>query len=135
MRCREVEREALLRGELKERVESDAAEVVVAGIGFGQFVRRMRGRDGEDMKASSFAGADTDLGVFDDDATLGLAGDALGSGEEDLGIGFAIGNIAGSDNGMKVFGDTDGLHDGVDVGAWGGGTDRGWNIGCVELLE
>ena len=108
-------------------------EAVDGEIGGGEFAGGVGGGDGDDAHAAGTGGGDADVGVLEDDATHGRAGDEGGGGEENLGVGFAGGDILGGDDGGEKLREADEAEREVDVRAVRGGADGAGHAGAAQV--
>ena len=110
-------------------------EVVDGEVGGGEFVGGVGGGDADDAHAAGAGGGDTDMGVLEDHAALGRAADARGGGEENLGVGFAVGDILGGDDAGEKFRESDEAEREVDVCAVCGGADGAGHARVAQTLQ
>jgi hypothetical protein len=99
------------------------------GCGQVEVLEGVGGGDGEDGYAGASGGFDADVGVFDDEAIGWGEVEFFGGEEKDVGGGFSVGDIISTDDGGEVLVEACCGEDGVEVFAWGGGSD-----GCGDIL-
>jgi hypothetical protein len=101
-------------------------------VGVGEGIDGVGGGDGDGFHTGGESGFDADVGVFEDDATGGVAIYFPGGDEEDFGVGFAAGDIFGGGDGVEEVIEAGEADYALDIFAGGGGAD---GAGDVVLLE
>ena len=112
--------------------EGEVGEGCEGEVSGGEGIDRVGGGDGDGFAIGGEGGFDACVGVFDDDAEMGVDADGGGGVEEDVGRGFAVLDVGGGGDGVEERGEACQFHDEIDIGAVGGGTDGAGDVGVAE---